>query len=95
MQPLYTTLKVNNEIELCEVFDPECKAMIERTLLQKRISYFIYWTKPSFFHRSKRSCVFCINDSAKEEAETVIRSICDEAGYHVKFLMKKASNDFL
>ena len=24
-QPLYTTLKVNNEIELCEISDLECK----------------------------------------------------------------------
>ena len=32
MQPLYTTLKVNNEIELCEVSDPDCKQLIERAL---------------------------------------------------------------
>lgn len=35
MQPLYTTLKVNNEIELCEVSDPDCKQLIERALLKK------------------------------------------------------------
>ena len=34
MQPLYTTLKVNNEIELCEVSDPDCKQLIERVLLK-------------------------------------------------------------
>ena len=28
MQPLYTTLKVNNEIELCEVSDPDCLSLI-------------------------------------------------------------------
>ena len=38
MQPLYTTLKVNNEIELCEVSDPDCKQLIERALLKNRIS---------------------------------------------------------
>ena len=36
MQPLYTTLKVNNEIELCEVSDPDCKQLIERALLKNR-----------------------------------------------------------
>ena len=41
MQPLYTTLKVNNEIELCEVSDPDCKQLIERALLKNRISYYI------------------------------------------------------
>ena len=40
MQPLYTTLKVNNEIELCEVSDPDCKQLIERALLKNRISYY-------------------------------------------------------
>ena len=46
-QPLYTSVKVNNEIELCEVSDPECKELIEKALLAERISYFIKWLKPS------------------------------------------------
>ena len=45
MQPLYTTLKVNNEIELCEVSDPDCKQLIERALLKNRISYYIRWPR--------------------------------------------------
>ena len=53
MQPLYTTLKVNNEIELCEVSDPDCKQLIERALLKNRISYYIRWPKSSFFNRKK------------------------------------------
>lgn len=53
MQPLYTTLKVNNEIELCEVSDPDCKQLIERALLKNRISYYIRWPKASFFSRKK------------------------------------------
>ena len=55
MQPLYTTLKVNNEIELCEVIDLECKKLIERQLLKNRISYYIRWPKSSFFSRKKDS----------------------------------------
>ena len=53
MQPLYTTLKVNNEIELCEVSDPDCKQLIERALLKNRISYYIRWPKASLFSRKK------------------------------------------
>ena len=64
MQPLYTTLKVNNEIELCEVSDPDCKQLIERALLKNRISYYIRWPKASFFSRKKdhlhqRQCQGC------------------------------------
>ena len=94
MQPLYTNLKVNNEIELCEVADEECKKMIERALLQNRISYYIRWTKASLFGK-KQHCIICVNDSSKETAEDLVRSICDESGYRVKFLMRKATNNYL
>ena len=95
MQPLYTALKVNNEIELCEVSDPDCKKMIERELLKNRISYYIRWPKTSLFGRKKDSCIICINDSARDQAENLVRSICDESGYNVRFILKKSQNDYL
>lgn len=91
MQTLYTQVKVNNEIELCEVSNLECKQLIERELLRSRISYYIRWPKASLFSRKKDTCVICVNDSAKDEAEAVVRAICDESGYNVKFLMKKTA----
>lgn len=94
-QPLYTTVKVNNEIELCEISNPQCKQLIEKALLQERISYYIRWAKPSFFRRRKYSFIICINDNFKEAAEAVVRSICDETGYPVKFLMRRAPNQYL
>ncbi len=95
MQPLYTAVKVHNEIELCEVSDLECKRMIERALLQNRISYYIRWPKTNIFHRNKDLCIICVNDNARDEAENVIRAICDESGYNVRFLMKKFQNNYL
>lgn len=95
MQPLYTKVKVNNEIELCEVNDAECKQMIERELLKNRISYCIYWPKTSIFSSKKNTCTICVNDSAKEQAEAVVRNICDEKGFTVKFIFKKSQVDFL
>lgn len=94
-QPIYTALKVNNEIELCEISDMECKELIEKALLAERISYYIRWFKPSLFHRKRNSCIICVNENSKDEAEDVVRSVCDEKGYHVKFLMNKAQNPFL
>ena len=67
MQPLYTTLKVNNEIELCEVSDPDCKQLIERALLKNRISYYIRWPKSSFFNRKKDSCCLLYTSDAADE----------------------------
>nr|WP_318684015.1 hypothetical protein [uncultured Acetatifactor sp.] len=95
MQPLYTTLKVNNEIELCEVIDLECKKLIERQLLKNRISYYIRWPKSSFFSRKKDSCIICINDNVRDEAENIVRAVCDETGYSVKFILKKSQNNYL
>lgn len=94
MQPLYTNLKVNNEIELCEVADEECKKMIERALLQNRISYYIRWTKASLFGK-RQHCIICVNDNSKEDAEELVRSICDESGFRVKFLLRKSTNSYL
>lgn len=93
-QPLYTTLKVNNEIELCEISDLECKQLIERQLLKERISYFIRWVKPSIFRRKKNLCIICVNENMVDAAEDVVRSICDEKGYPVRFLMKKSQNTY-
>lgn len=95
MQPLYTTIKVNNEIELCEVSDLDCKKLIERELLKNRISYYIRWPKASFFNRKKDICIICVNDNAKEEAENVVRAVCDESGYSVKFILKRSQNNYL
>ena len=94
-QPLYTSVKENNEIELCEVADLECKQLIEKALLSKRISYYIRWPKSSIFHLSKSNCIICVNDSSREIAEDMVRSICEEKGYSVKFLMRKSQNQYL
>lgn len=94
-QPLYTAVKINNEIELCEISNADCKHLIERALLRERISYFIRWPKSSFFHRSKNTCIICVNDNSKEIAENVVRSVCDEKGYSVKFIMKRTQNEYL
>ena len=94
MQPLYTALKVNNEIELCEIFDSECKKIIEQAFLKKHISFFIRWPKPTLFNRKKNSCIICVNNNARDEAENIVRSICDDAGYHVRFIIKKTQHNY-
>ena len=93
-QPLFTTIKVNNEIELCEISDPECKQLIERELLKERISYFIRWVKPSIVRRYKNSCIICVNENAKDAAENVVRAVCDEKVYTVRFLMKRSQKQY-
>ncbi|MBR6627854.1 MAG: hypothetical protein IKL04_07760 [Lachnospiraceae bacterium] len=95
MQTSYTTSTVHNEIELCEINSLECKQLIEKEFLKNHISYYVRWPKPSFFGRKKDLCIICVHEDVKEAAETIVRSICDEAGYSVKFLMKRSVNHFL
>ena len=64
-QPLYTAMKVHNEIELCEVSDPECKKLIEHELLKQRISFYIRWPKSSIFSRKKNCCIICVNENVR------------------------------
>lgn len=95
MQETLSTVKVNNEIELCEVVNADCKKEIERALLKNRISYYIRWPRPSIFAKNKNSCIICINDNSREEAEAVVRNVCEETGYTVRFIMKRSHNDYL
>lgn len=94
-QPIYTTLKVNNEIELCKLSDLECKQLIEKQLLKERISYYIRWSKPSFFSRKKSTFTICVNENVRDDAENVVRAVCDEMGCPVKFLMRRSPNQYL
>lgn len=94
MQPLYTTVKVNNEIELCEIFDAECKKIVEQTFLKEHISFFIRWPKTTLFNRKKNSCIMCVNSNSRDEAENIVRAICDESGYQVRFIIKKTQHNY-
>ncbi|MBP5197844.1 MAG: hypothetical protein J6033_02210 [Lachnospiraceae bacterium] len=95
MQPLYTALKVNNEIELCDIYTEESKTAIEKALLKNRISYFLKWPKKKFFSRRKCFCTLCINDNSKDIAEEIINKVCEENNFQVRFMMKKAENEYL
>ena len=95
MRQTYTPSKVNNEIELCEVRNEKKKKMIEKALLQNRISYFVRWTKSGLLFTRREHCTICINENAKEEAVEIVRTICEETGYKVKFLLKPSQTNYL
>ena len=95
MRQVYTPLKINNEIELCEIRNDDFKKLIEKALLQNRISYFVRWTKSGFLLTRRERCIICINENAKEEAVEIVRNICEETGYKVKFLLKPSQANYL
>lgn len=94
MQTEYTKVKVNNEIELCETVDMEVKKLIERALLQNRISYYIKWHKQGIFKHGRNLCVICVNDNSRSEAEELIHALGDEVADKVRFLMRKSEESY-
>lgn len=95
MQTLYTALKVNNEMELCEIADAETKQQIEKALLQRRISYFIKWPKNKLFSRHKILCIICVNENSKDDAEAAIKELGHDVTDNIRFIMRKTDNDYL
>lgn len=95
MNTMYIPSTVNNEVELCEVSNLDCKTLIERALLQNRISYYIRWPKTSWLSRRKNLCIICVNENVTAEAEDIVRTICDESGYQVRFLLKRSGTHYL
>lgn len=94
-QTIYTRLKVNNEIELCETSDLDMKQKIEKVLLHHRISYYVKWVKPGFFTTKRNVCIFCVNDNFRDESETAIKALGKDVDSKVKFIMRKVSKDYL
>ncbi len=95
METIFSKLKVNNEYELCEVYDPEAKDRLEKGLLAERISYFMHFPKTGFFSKHKYLCVFCVNETSIEIAEEIARRINEEEGYEMNFLIRRNPTSYL
>ncbi|MDO4513048.1 MAG: hypothetical protein Q4B72_03340 [Lachnospiraceae bacterium] len=84
-QPAYTKVKVNNEIEFCEVKNMEMKDKVEKALLKERVSYFIRWKKPGFFSNDrKEKCVFHVNSQQLDAAHKAM----EQSGVKARLLVK-------
>jgi hypothetical protein len=91
----YSKVKVNNEIDLCSVTDPDVKAVLEKAFLKARVSYFLRWEKPSIFEKifknSKTRIVFCINSAQLSIAEEVLEGL-EDVKDEIKMLKTKSHN---
>lgn len=79
-----TSVKVNNEVAFCKVYNLKQKEEIEKLLLKNRISYFVKWQEQKFFKRmfdseSKEKIIFviCIHDTAIEKAKELVGEMPD------------------
>lgn len=67
-----TRVRVNNEIDLCEVASEKVRRKIEAALQYARISYFLRWQEPGFigkhFLHERTRLIFCVNQSQVDDA---------------------------
>ncbi|MCM1089138.1 MAG: hypothetical protein NC419_13360 [Muribaculaceae bacterium] len=78
-----THVKVNNEIELCEVYDKETKELIKKAFFGAGISFFIKFKKA--LPGKEGSYVICVNSSQKSNAKTAILRKVKDAREKVNF----------
>ena len=95
MQTIYSSLKVNNEFELCSVYSEEAKGLLEQGLLKNRISYFISFPRKKLFDRHKFKCIFCVNESDLGRSEEIINEIFGDADPDIKMIARKNPVDYL
>ena len=74
-----TRVKVNNEIDLCEVQSEDIRHKIEIALQGARVSYFLRWQEPGIFAKifagKKTKIIFCINEAQLEEAGIALEKL--------------------
>ncbi|MBR4208173.1 MAG: hypothetical protein K5987_06105 [Lachnospiraceae bacterium] len=101
---MMTRVKVNNEIDLCEVRGGKKRNVgavrhkIEAALQYARISYFLRWQEPGFFARifagERTKLIFCINSAQLEDAMKVLEGL-DISADDVKLLGGKSKNKYV
>lgn len=79
----FTHVKVNNEIELCEVYDKETKEMIKKAFFGAGVSFFIKFQKG--FACKEGRYVICVNSSQKSIAKAAIFQKVEEAKDKINF----------
>ncbi|MBP8968018.1 MAG: hypothetical protein KBG42_01905 [Lachnospiraceae bacterium] len=95
METIYSSLKVNNEFELCNVYSEEAKNLLEQALLKARISYYMNYPRKRLFDRHKFNCIFCVNENNLAEAEEIVYELFGEEDPVIKMISQKNPVDYL
>ncbi|MBQ9866851.1 MAG: hypothetical protein IJM34_07505 [Lachnospiraceae bacterium] len=100
---MMTRVKVNNEIDLCEIIAPKARKVeeirhrIEAALQYARVSYFLRWQEPNFFARvfmrEHPRLIFCINSAQMDDAMAVFEEL-QLTEQDVKMLGNKSKNKY-
>ena len=79
---VYSSMRVNNEVEFCKVYSLKQKEDLARLFLQNRISYFVKCQDNSLFRRmfgvgsrEKGEFTMCIHDTAIPQALSIVKGM--------------------
>ncbi len=81
----YTHVRVNNEIELCEISEREVKEKIEKAFVRNGVSFFIKWKRERSGHRDNSKYIIFVNQHQRQKAEAVIHAVLEDANDNVIF----------
>lgn len=83
LESKYTHVKVNNEIELCEVYGKETKEKVKKAFFSAGLSFFIKFKKTAPGREAR--FIICVNSSQKGAAKAAILRKVPEAEENVIF----------
>ncbi len=95
VESMYTRVCVNNEIELCEVYEREVKDKIEKAFVKNGVSFFIKWKREKNAAKQEGKYVICVNQLQKQRAEAVIHAILEDANDNVTFVDGKKEKSMI
>ena len=81
----YTHVRVNNEIELCEICEREVKDKIEKAFVRNGVSFFIKWKRERSGQRENSKYIIFVNQHQRQRAEAVIHAVLEDANDNVIF----------
>lgn len=82
----YTRVRVNNEIELCEVYERKVKDRIEKAFVKNGVSFFIKWKRERNVQGGTGKYIVCVNQHQKQCAEAAIHGILEDVNENVTFV---------
>lgn len=92
-----TRVKVNNELDLCEVASEKVRRKLEAALQYARVSYFLRFQEPGFFGRvflhERTRLIFCVNAAQLDDALGVIEDL-GLTEKDIKYMGTRAKNRY-
>lgn len=89
----YTQVRVNNEIELCEVYERTVKDRIEKAFVKSDVSFFIKW-KRERNSAGNGKYIICVNQHQKQRAEAAIHGILEDVNSDVTFVDRTGAGEW-